>query len=118
MLLGTVSVSVSSVKWQKCRQLVLGLGVHSLHLSSGKQGRRFVRNLLQWRWTFLQLQHHDHRPMSRTILSLWIVVFRAQKSYDQITDCESLFEDEYGHFVFTWCSVTDCEKEVNAKCLS
>jgi len=25
MLLGTVSVSVSSVKWQKCRQLVSGL---------------------------------------------------------------------------------------------
>ena len=72
--------------------------------------------MLQWRWTFLQLQHH--RPMLRSILSLWIVVFRAQKSYDQITDCESLFEDEYGHFAFTWCSVTDSEKEVNAKCLS
>ena len=47
MLLGTLSVSVSSVKWQKCRHLVSGLGVHSLHLSSEKQGRRFVRNLLQ-----------------------------------------------------------------------
>jgi len=69
MLLGTVSVS--SVKWHKCRQLVSGLGVHSLHLSSGKQGRRFIQNLLQWRWTFLQLQHH--RPVSRAILSLWIV---------------------------------------------
>ena len=34
-------------------------------------------------------------------------MFRAQKSYDQITDCESLFEDEYGHFAFTRCSVTD-----------
>ena len=45
-------------------------------------------------------------PLSRTILSLWIVVFRAQKSYDQITDCKSFFEDKYGHFAFTWCSVS------------
>ena len=94
----------------------------------------------------------------KTIFSLWIVVFRTQKSYDQgrvanprpvatgrvscacdwlrdatgldsgdrscicntaqITDCESLFEDEYGHFTFTGCSVPDSEKEVNAKCPS
>ena len=48
----------------------------------------------------------------------WIVVFMMQKSYDQIIDCESLFEDEYGRFTFNWCSVADSEKEVNAKCPS
>jgi len=57
-------------------------------------------------------------PMSKDYISLWIVVFKTQKSHDQITDCEGLFKDEYGHFVFTWCSVTDSEKEENAKCLS
>jgi len=52
------------------------------------------------------------------LFSLRIVVFKTQKSHDQITDCEGLFKDEYEHFAFTWCSVTDSEKEVNAKCLS
>ena len=64
----------------------------------------------------MQLQHH--RPMSKDYFSLWIVVFKTQKSHDQIADCESLFKDEYGHFAFTWCSVTDSEKELNAKYLS
>ena len=31
---------------------------------------------------------------------------------------ESMFENGYGHFAFTWCSVAELEKEVNAKCPS
>jgi len=48
-----LSLSLIGQMCQKCRQLVSELGVHSLHVSSRKQSRRFIRNLLQWRWTFL-----------------------------------------------------------------
>ena len=55
-------------------------------------GRRFIRNLLQWRWTFLQLQYH--RPMS--------------KDYFQSVDCclqdaEIVWPDHWlWEFVWRW----------------
>ena len=50
----------------------------------------------------------------KSIFSLWFVVFRMQKSYDQISDSWDLFEDEYGNFALSWCSVTDSENKINA----
>ena len=54
--------------------------MHSLRVSSGELGRRFIRNLLPWCWTFLQLQHH--RSMSKDYFQSVdsFVVFRTQKS--------------------------------------
>lgn len=102
--------------WLKCRQIVWGLRVHSLHLSSGKLGRRFIPNLL-------------HRSVlhscSATVTSLrrktinfqsGLLSSRSRNRTTRSLIVRVCLKMNMGIFLFIWFSVTDSEKEVNAKC--